>query len=108
MAVVRAAAAPPSPRRWSDQHPVLEQQHDRLESLLQELLQRHEAEGPPAIPLQHWPSKRPAGDCSGICVCSCGLRSAGCVRRDVDVRGNLPAIGLCARHIPRQSQSTDQ
>jgi len=46
MAVVLAAAAPPWPRRWSDQQHLPEHQHDRLASQQQEPRLRHEADQP--------------------------------------------------------------
>lgn len=46
MVVVQAVAAPAWPRRWPDQHPLLERQHDRLEALLLELVQLHALDGP--------------------------------------------------------------
>lgn len=47
MVVAPSAAAPPWPHLWTDQHPLLERQHDRLEALLEELLQLHALEAGP-------------------------------------------------------------
>ena len=76
-ALVLDAPSLTMPRQWAQQSQLLERQHDRLEALLADLIERHANPTRAAAP-GSWSSTRAiASACCASSACTCGWRSVG-------------------------------